>query len=40
MHESKCDHSSAAQVRPNKGVYGVTVLESIEQRRQTDGLIV
>jgi hypothetical protein len=40
VHESKRDHSPAAQVRPDKGVYSVAVLESIEQRRQTFGLIV
>jgi hypothetical protein len=40
MHKSKCDHSPTAQVRPDKGVYSVAVLESIKQRRQTFGLIV
>jgi hypothetical protein len=40
MHESKCDHSPTAQLRPDKGVYSIAVLESIEQRWQTFGLIV
>jgi hypothetical protein len=40
VHESKRDYSSAAQVRPDKGVYSAAVLESIKQRRQTFGLIV
>jgi hypothetical protein len=40
MHESKCDHSPTAQVRPDKGMYSIAVLESIEQRRQTFGLII
>jgi hypothetical protein len=40
MHESKCDHSPAAQVLSDKGIHSVAILESIEQRRQTIGLIV
>jgi hypothetical protein len=40
MHESKCDHSPTAQMHSDEGVYSVAILESIEQRRQTFGLIV
>jgi hypothetical protein len=39
-HESKCDHGSAAQVFPNEGIHSVAILEPIEQRRQTFGLVV
>jgi hypothetical protein len=39
-HECKCDHSPAAQVLPDKGIHSIPILESIEQRRQTFGLIV
>jgi hypothetical protein len=40
MHESKCDHSSTAQMLLDKGIHSVSILESIEQCRQTFGLVV
>jgi hypothetical protein len=40
MHQSKCDHSPAAQVLPDKGIHSIPILESIEQCRQAFGLIV
>jgi hypothetical protein len=39
-HESKCDHSPAAQVLPDKGIHSIPILELIEPRWQTFGLIV
>jgi hypothetical protein len=34
------DHGSAAQMFPNKGVDNITILKSVEQRRQAFGLVV
>jgi hypothetical protein len=39
-HESKGDHGSAAQMLLDKGVHIISILESVEQRRQTFGLVV
>jgi hypothetical protein len=39
-HESKGDHGSAAQMLSEKGVHSISILESVEQRRQTFGLVV
>jgi hypothetical protein len=39
-HESKGDHGSTAQVLSDKGVHSISILESIEQRWQTFGLVV
>jgi hypothetical protein len=39
-HESKGDHGSAAQMLSDKGVNSISILESVEQRRQTFGLVV
>jgi hypothetical protein len=40
MYKRKGNHGSAAQMLPDKGVHGISVLESVEQRRQTFGLSV
>jgi hypothetical protein len=39
-HESKGDHGSAAQMLSDKGVHSISILESIEQHRQTFRLVV
>jgi hypothetical protein len=39
-YESKGDHGSAAQMLPDKGIHSISVLEPVEQRWQTFGLVV
>jgi hypothetical protein len=40
MHESKGDHGSAAQMLLDKRVHSIPILEAVEQRRKTFGLVV
>jgi hypothetical protein len=39
-HKSKGDHGSVAQMLSDKGVHSISILESVEQRQQTFGLVV
>jgi hypothetical protein len=40
MYEGKGNHGSTAQMLSDKGVHSISILESIEQRRQTFRLVV
>jgi hypothetical protein len=40
VHEGKGNHGSTAQMLLDKGVHSISVLESVEQCRQSFGLVV